>query len=306
MYPSKLTTMKPIPTEDQSQERAKYLGGHDVVALLGLHPYRTVWDVYLDKVDPKPSPPSMASQRGNLAEAIAMELYKQGLQDQYALSSDPSSYTQHPQHPYMRGTPDGVVIKRLSDSTHRAMGLVSVKSCNDNSIVHWINGVPPHVAGQEHWYAALMRASNHVVEFVHVLCAHTGSDEIQQHEIAIDWDMCDRMIEVAQKFWTSHVVNRIPPHAWEPPSLEHVMRWQSSIVLDEAPATANNAVIKLACRYAEITESMSALDEERKQIATDLRKALGTHRSVEGDGVVVKITKNNQLRVKIDTYSDEE
>lgn len=305
MYPSRLTTMKPSPADDQSQARALYLGGHDVVALLGLHPYRTVWDVYLDKVDPKPSLPSMASQRGNLAEAIALELYKQNLPDQYALSSDPSSYTQHPQHAYMRGTPDAVVIKQLSRSTHKPMGLVSVKSCNDNSISHWLNGVPTHVAAQEHWYAALMRASGHVVDFVHVLCAHTGSDEIQQHEIAIDWDMCDRMVEVAHKFWTSHVVNRVPPHEWEPPSLEHMVRWQASIVLDETPAEANNTVIQLACRYAEITESLSSLDDERKRIATDLRKALGMHRSMEGGGVVVKLTKNNQLRVKVDSYTDE-
>ncbi len=50
-----------------NMDRTKYIGGSDVAGILGISPWRTALDVYLDKVQPRKEPPSPGKQRFLLA-----------------------------------------------------------------------------------------------------------------------------------------------------------------------------------------------------------------------------------------------
>jgi len=59
-------------------DRTKYIGGSDVAGILGISPWRTALDVYLDKVQPRKEPPSPGKQkiftRGQRMEPYVIDL----------------------------------------------------------------------------------------------------------------------------------------------------------------------------------------------------------------------------------------
>ncbi|MFP7807163.1 YqaJ viral recombinase family protein, partial [Pseudomonas aeruginosa] len=59
-------------------DRTKYLGGSDVAGILGISPWRTPLDVYLDKVQPRTGPVDPAKQkiftRGQRMEPYVIDL----------------------------------------------------------------------------------------------------------------------------------------------------------------------------------------------------------------------------------------
>ncbi|EHU02201.1 hypothetical protein CKS_5021 [Pantoea stewartii subsp. stewartii DC283] len=61
-----------------NMDRTKYIGGSDVAGILGISPWRTALDVYLDKVQPRKEPPSPGKQkiftRGQRMEPYVIDL----------------------------------------------------------------------------------------------------------------------------------------------------------------------------------------------------------------------------------------
>ncbi|MDH3571210.1 MAG: YqaJ viral recombinase family protein, partial [Gemmatimonadota bacterium] len=92
------------------RRRLTGIGGSDVGAIVGVDPYRNALDVYLEKtgeVEPDEAP-TPVQERGRFLEPVIRQLYK--LRSGRRLQ--PARFRRHPEHKWMIGHPDSLVMAR--------------------------------------------------------------------------------------------------------------------------------------------------------------------------------------------------
>jgi len=128
-------------------DRQKGIGGSDVAAIMGLSPWKTPLDVYLEKTMPVPEnddfepitdKPQLA--RGKRCEKYILEEYA----DRTGQTLMPGRLVRHPQHPFLQGHVDAFVEGENV--------LVEAKSVG-GSPNSWKDEIPPYYKTQIAHYA---------------------------------------------------------------------------------------------------------------------------------------------------------
>lgn len=95
-------------TPEQLEARRAGVGGSDTGAIVGIDPYRTIWDAWESKVfPPKPQIENGDILRGNLGEPIAAAEYARRYEVEVV---DAPQGLVHPDYPFMRGNPDRLIL----------------------------------------------------------------------------------------------------------------------------------------------------------------------------------------------------
>ena len=85
--------------------RNKGIGSSDIATILGVNPYNSVEDLWLEKTGQKPPPDlsnNFAVKRGTALEPIARNL----INDRLSMHYDPATF-EHPEYKFMRYSSDG-------------------------------------------------------------------------------------------------------------------------------------------------------------------------------------------------------
>jgi len=250
-----------MPREEWLVLRRKGIGGSDAAAILGLNPWKTSMDVWLEKTgefsaDDEPDNEKM--YWGNMLEDIVAREFmtRTGLKVRRR-----NAILQHRKHHFMIANVDRLVIG------HKA-GL-ECKTAGQYSADDWAMGVPDYYIPQVQHYMAV---TGYKAWYVAVLI---GGQEFKYYKIARDNYFIRQLIEAETEFWNL-VETRIPPPI-------DGTKASTELVKKLYPEAEKGKEIDLPFEAFELIQQYERACEEEKRIqlikdeaANKLKEMLGT------------------------------
>ncbi len=193
-------------TAEQQEQRRKGIGSSDVAAVCGLSPYpdSTPHTVYLEKLGLASFGGNAATEIGDALEEPIARLAAEKLRAT-ALVKCTRTYSVIG-HEWRLATPDFYVT--LPDSGAR---ILEIKNVGFRSAFRWgpehdgVNGVPVHVIAQVQWQMLVTG------ERFAMVAALIGGSEVRTYHVPYDADLAAALEERAKRFWTRHILARVPP-----------------------------------------------------------------------------------------------
>lgn len=226
--------------------RKKGIGGSDVAAILGFSPYKSPYQLWLDKTGRSERKESQneSAHFGNLLEDVVAKEFsrRSGMKVQRV--------TQQlflEEHPWALGNIDRAVINpeisgnvRFKDGALTTDQLLECKTASEYmSKLFGEEGsdqVPDYYLTQCLWY--LMITGCQVIH----LAVLIGGNKFRMYRIERDDDLIESIFKQVKAFWFNHVIADVPP---DPTCFDDVLhRWSNHVVGKQVEADFNH--IKLA------------------------------------------------------------
>lgn len=192
------------------RERRTGLGGSDAAAVLGLNPYRSPMDVYLDKTGQTPldEGPTAAMERGRVLEPVAADLY--AAQTGRKIRRQPMR--RHQQHEWMIGNVD----RQILSGEDRPTGVLEIK-CPGLRTLATIkaHGLPDRYVVQLQHYLGV-----YGYEWGSFCLFNAESWQLIHFDLEAEPDLIGEIIERERTFWIRHVLAGLPPEEGETKQLE--------------------------------------------------------------------------------------
>lgn len=271
--------------------RKNGLGASDTAAVLGVDPWKTPLDVYLDKISPDSRDESVseAAEWGSVIEAVVARQVAKRHPDLGKLTPTPGLCA-HPEHPWLLATPDRLLIDRDTGTE----ALLEIKTTDSRNKPQWADAPPDRVQVQVQQQLAVTGLQ---VAYVAVLFG--GREMPAPIRITRDETVIDLIIEHGGAFWRDHVEARIPPEAraGDGGTLTDLYPGDTdleALVADEHLAGLISQRRTIKALDQENTELLERLDNQIKQ-------AMGDHTTVVDDDGKVLATWKPGSSTRIDT-----
>lgn len=264
------------------EDRRKGIGGTDAAAILGLSPYATALDVWLQKRDEAaPKPQSEAMWWGSALEDIVARRY---MEKTGRKVWNPEGLFAHREHPELVGTPDRLVIGQ-------ARGL-EVKTASQ-----WADGwgepgtdeIPHAYIVQCHHYMAI---TGFPVWDVAVLI---GGSDFRVYTLNRDESFEASLVEQLLAWWQRHVVEgERPPITGADSAREWLHR---RFPRDTKPLIPADPVAEaFAASLLMARQTMRDAEAVRDESENNLKAIIGEAAGIQGDGWKVswKATKDRE------------
>lgn len=244
-----LANTKGLSTEEWLALRKKGIGGSDAGAILGVNPWRSAMDVYVDKIHPEEveEKSSEAMMFGSFAEEYVAKRFEQETGKKVR---NRNAILQHDDYPWMIADLDRVVVGEKA--------LLECKTTNAFNGKAWDNDdVPPSYLVQVMHYLAVTG-----YEKAYVACL-IGNSRFVIREIERDDDAITALINAEKDFWENHVLAGVMP---DPDGSTAA----STLIKDMYPEGAPKKEIQLTGqydmqRYDEICSMIKRLETEKKE-----------------------------------------
>jgi putative phage-type endonuclease len=208
-------------------ERKTGIGGSDIAAILGLSPWKTAVDVWLDKTGQKDDAVGNeeAAHWGTILEDVVAREYAQRTE---STVQRVNRILRHPSHEWAIGNIDRAIVApgsrvRVAEDGGTLLGadgLLEVKTASAYKAGEWgrdgdEDAVPLHYQAQVMWYMAITG-----LQWADV-AALIGGQRMVIRRIHRDDETIAAMLERAHDFWHQHVLTHQPP---EPENAKDVER----------------------------------------------------------------------------------
>lgn len=245
-------------------KRRTGISGTDVSAILGINPWASALDVWLDKRgQAEPREESMAMRMGNLLEPVVAQLYAE---ETGATLVEPG-FLRHKARDWHIGTPDRLSINAEHEFAHT---LIEIKTARSDR--EWgepgTDQIPRHYLTQVAWYLALTE-----LQVAHVAVLFSGND-YRRYEIQRDHDLEEVLLERCEAFWRGNVLGgHMPALDGSDSATRYVaQRFPRNV----APLrTATDEERELARRLATARAATAAAEREQAEAENLLKAAIG-------------------------------
>jgi len=273
-------------TEDEWRERRHDgIGGSDAAAIMGCSSYATPLSVYLDKVDPQPREENEFMRWGHILEPVVIAEFTRvtGMRVTHR-----QRMYQHPQHPWMFATVDGLTTRGLFEG--KTTGAYS-----DG----WDGDEPPLAV----WVQCQHNMAVTGAQVSDVACLK-GGNRFLHFEVTRDDEFIERLIAME-----SALVVRIK--AEEPPPVTG-SDIDTAILAFLNPG-GDSEVLEMPANVEEWIDgrmyakrSADALDSERAAFENQIKQFLGDHEEAAGERWTVtwRPNKNGTRILKIKELVD--
>lgn len=234
-------------TPEQIAARRTGIGGSDVAAILGLSPWRTPLDVWLDKTgQSQPVAESAPMRWGSLLEPVILDEFERetGLQVKRNL-------------PMFQHTAHGFMLANIDGATDG--GIVEAKTARSDK--DWGEPgsaeIPVYYQTQVAHYLAVTGAQ---LAFVPVLI---GASDFRIYQVERDDSFVADLIEAERAFWVDHVQAGVPPQPINAAdALKLWARDNGTTIEADADLVAQIATLKaLKAQAKEIDERIGVVDD---------------------------------------------
>lgn len=252
--------------------RRNFIGGSDAAAILGLSPWRSPMDVWMEKTGFAPERRSDPARDflldlGQQLEPVIARLYER---ETKRLLEFPVSGPQHPQYPVLAGTPD-----RLVTGEKRGVEIKSENQFSNEFGEPGTDQVPYHYLIQCAHYMAITAYPVWDVALLH------GGSRFAIYTIERDAELEKDMIDQLLAWWDRHVVHDRPPDidssgAW---SVYLAKKYPVNLL---PIADADQQTIKWLEELEHIriyAKLLEGLEEEHKNL---LKAKIGEHDGLQG------------------------
>ena len=186
--------------DPSTRKRGRYIGGHDIAALVGANPWRSPADVYATMALGAPQQrQTPAMRRGSIVEPGLLswveETIGQPLRRDIFVIDDA--------RPYCAGSLDGLTADGV---------LHEVTTCGERTRDHWGSpelgeGPSPLKRAQATYYMGLSGA-----RAAEVWCLDLAAGDILHYRLERDEAKIAELFGVADRFFFDHVATKTPPH----------------------------------------------------------------------------------------------
>lgn len=276
--------------QDFTQDRSKYIGGSDIGAILGLSPYRTPLEVWMEKTGKSLNQvDSLPLRFGAFAEAFVASEYSRATG--FKLAHDQSTFI-HPQYPYMRAHIDRLVLGDGADSPPTR--LLECKTASpftlSNSGEAKSDQVPMSYLCQCIWYMAIADIDKTD------LAVLFGNSDFRIFEIARDAELESLVINRAIDFWENYVLKDIPPSAQTEADCQALFKNSDP----EKIAEANEEVFLLLQHLSEHNIQIALHEKEVGAIKQVLMQTMGHAETLSYQGQILATWKAPKQSYRID------
>lgn len=245
--------------------RRKGLTGTDIAALLGLNPWRTILDVYLDKIgQAQPRKQTQAMWWGSYLEKGMARLYAEilGVPGQHLLrgaaiarafpksrvmifGSGPEAQVlvRHRVYPFLLGTMDGLLPSQEKGLELKTSGIFGADEWGEQGT----DQVPLHYLTQCAHYMAVAEYPRWDVAAI-IGAGAKISGNLALYQLERNKALESEIIAAATRFWQNHVLKKIPP------PIDSSSAWQGYLAKKYARGTgrvlqASRQIMDLAREY---------------------------------------------------------
>lgn len=199
-------------TPEQRAARRNHVGSSDIAAIAGCDPFKSRLAVFLEKVyDVEDLPQKGALARGNRYERALLDFAQQEL----GVELRRDVHVQHPSLSIVAVNMDALVVGRREGVEAKTTNLSDEYGDPGTDIV------PDRVLCQTHLQ---MDAADLELVWVPVLLARFGRLEESMYRVDRNEDLITSLRGLAEEFWETYVLPKIPPPTDGPPALEVIKR----------------------------------------------------------------------------------
>lgn len=274
--------------EDWLSARKSGIGGSDIAAILGLSPFKSAVDVFLDKTGQVPdSEMNEAMFWGTVLEDVVAKHYQDTSGAKVQRIGD---LMRHPERPWMIANIDRAIVTPGSRARFDegkllgADGILEVKTASAYKAGEWgtpddEDAIPTHYAAQAMWYLGIAG-----LDWCD-LAVLIGGQKYLVKRIERDDETIKGMAERAEEFWFKHVVERIAPEPKTGDDAIKLFPRDSGRSIEANPKT-----LELLSRAVELKAQISALelelDGDRKK---GVNGVMGELKAYMGDASAITI-----------------
>ncbi len=259
-----------VSTKDMSREewlavRNQGIGSSDSAAVVGLSPYKSPLEVWMEKTGRKPQDDLSANEAvywGTVLEPVLAQVYgeKTGAKVRRV-----HAVLQHYEHPHMLANLDRIVAHPQDGH-----GLLEIKTAGHWSEGYWEDGVPEHYQCQVlHQLAVTGKPWADVAVLI-------GGQEFRTYRIERDEEKINALVELEDRFW-QHVVDDTPPEVDGSESSSKALGLlypsDSGEVVDFSDSAEMNALFQ---RLVHARQDRERIELEESTLRQQIQSAIGS------------------------------
>lgn len=253
------------------QKRQGGIGGSDIGAICGVNPYKTAYDVYLDKTVGTSFKGNNITYFGHVMEAHIADMFEEQYHDLFIVKEDKNHY-KCPDYPWLNGNID----RRLVEVMTGKKGVLEIKTTRTFNNEEWGRGCAFGVDFR------LVISDNKVPEsyFYQVqhyllctgftfawLCAFSRDNcELRIYKIDADKAVQNYIRKTGTEFWFNNVIKGIPP-AKDVPFAERKSNGES--------IDADSSIIEKVAALKEIQERIKQLQLQEEPLKAEIQDYIG-------------------------------
>jgi len=247
---------------DWLKARQKGIGGSDVAAILGLNPWKTPLDVYLEKVEQKPTerPENAKMKAGKMLEDTIANYFID--ETGHKVVRD-NKIRIHPNFKHLLANIDRIILS----SNDKGTGVLEVKASSGQLVRSFEKDewpVPPY------WYCQLQHYLNVTGYSWGAIAYLVDGWDFHFQYFEADQELIRDMTGKLNEFWEGHVLSGIPP---EPINEKDVMMLYPG-AREDSQLEAKDEVYDMWLELKRVDESLKTYKEMRDKIAEQIKMVL--------------------------------
>lgn len=282
-----------LNNQDFAHNRSKCLGGSDIGAVLGLSPYRSAMDVWLEKTGQiTQHADSLPLRFGQFAEAFVASEYAQLTQ---TTVKEPSHAFIHNTHPFLQGHVDRLVYPSSCNDLSTPIKILECKTANPFRQQDWgevgTDEIPLTYLVQCLWYLMLtdLTQADLAVLF--------GNHDFRIYTIHRDAPLETLILQQAIHFWEEQVLTHTPPPIRSELDAKKLFQRGCGGQSVEASPELHDLMQALKQHQARITQEESHISHIKEQIMS----TLGEAETLTYQGHVIATWKSPKPSYKLDS-----
>lgn len=290
---SKFTLTRCADDAGWLEQRKKGIGGSDVAAIMGISPWKSPLEVWLEKTGRADAPDlsdKEAVAMGTELEGVVLDMYRRRHPD-YAAQRVNAILTSTIR-PWAQASLDAIVR-----DPELGWGVLEIKTGSRES--EWAEGVPLHYLTQVTHYLSVTG-----YPFADV-AALIGDYGLHYHEYRV---MCDdedlrAVVESVDEFWADCVEkDRMPPYVTALPSEGKALHELYKRADGEMEPSDAMRTEELAERVLDITAKVAEATSDKTRATNELKRLVSEHKGIITPNYIITWVRNDKrdmgIRVK--------
>lgn len=236
------------------------LGGSDAAVILGVSPYKTLHELWLEKTGqgPPQTEPTPAMIRGTYLEPVAADLYV----ERTGRKVRRQPMRRHPEYSWMIGNVDRQILAGTADV--KSPGVLEVK-CPGLRVMANVkaHGLPDHMVVQLMWYLAVAGYS-----WGSFALFNAENWDVVWFDLERDDALITTMIERACEFWEKYVLPRVEPPTEPSEKTLNIPHVEGSVTIVDSDEWIKAATDLREAR--ELKDTATKLEDAAKEVVQAL------------------------------------
>jgi len=288
-------TTPDTPEDEWLAKRKLGISATDIAAISGLNPYKTIYDVFLEKLDlVEPTPDNPRMRWGRRMEDVLAEDYER----MTGYKTVKTGLLHNPYLPLVIGTPDRLVFEpdKPTVSSCPNKGL-EIKTAGIRQKDRWgepgTDNIPEEYLCQCLWYMAVTD-----LDEWDVIVSIAGTEPVI-YTIRRNEELIEELIRRAEAFWDKNISTKEPPEVDESESAREMLNrlyQKADLDLIESDEKLDKLVSALERQrqFREIAES------NERYLQNRIKAVIGDHEGVVGEWGMIT-WKKTRNRTDFDT-----